>query len=60
MKELSIDEALIARNKNPWWKKVVVGVDIGVAVLAAAAVTMFALTILVFDKKEKKDEDVAA
>ena len=59
MKELTIDEALIARNKNPWWKKVVVGVDIGVGVLAAAAIAMFALTILVFDKKEKKDEEVA-
>ena len=60
MKELSVDEALIAKNKNPWWRKVIVGADIAVATLTAAAIVMFALTLLVFNKKEKKDEEVVA
>ena len=61
MKELKIDESLVARNKNPWWKKVVIGVDITVATLSVAALVMFGLSIFVFDKKEQpKGEEVAA
>ena len=60
MRDLKVDEKLIAMNKNPWWKKTLTGVNIGVGVLTAAALTMFVLTTFVLVKGKKQDEENAA
>ena len=61
MRDLKVDESLIAKNKNPWWKKTLTGINIGIGVLAGAALVMFVLTTFVFDKeKGQKDEEAVA
>ena len=53
MKELKIDEELIAKNKNPWWKKVIVGIDIGIGALAGTALIMYGLSLFLENKAKK-------
>ena len=60
MRDLTVDESLIAMNKNPWWKKTLTGVNVGIGVLTGAAVVMFVLTTFVLNKAKKQGEEDAA
>jgi hypothetical protein len=54
MKELKVDEELIARNQNPWWKGVINGIDIGVYCVTGCFAVAFILTEFVFGRKKKE------